>query len=170
MVFPSSIRHWDLNSWAPHHNNYLPTQPRVALFSLFVSVPDNKHLNHNLRAGALVQWLFEETHVLKVVDSNPSTIHWMDIFHIFCWKICLKRRKTKKRPGWPIKNIKIKIAHLRIRTEEFCCRRNGCTNRSAAILSTFRKSQFWRSAQIFFNANGLECKIWAKQWHKILLI
>ena len=31
-------------------------------------------------AGALVYWLCEATHVLKVVGSNPGTIYWMDIF------------------------------------------------------------------------------------------
>ena len=33
-------------------------------------------------AGALVEWLWEETHMMKVVGSNPSAIYWMDIFHI----------------------------------------------------------------------------------------
>ena len=41
-------------------------------------------------AGALVQWLWEETHVVKVVGSNPGTIKWMDFFsHIFVVKIKL---------------------------------------------------------------------------------
>ena len=26
--------------------------------------------------------LWDETHVLKVVGSNSSTVYWMDIFHI----------------------------------------------------------------------------------------
>ena len=34
-------------------------------------------------AVALVKWLWEETHVPKVVGLNPSTIYWMDIFHIY---------------------------------------------------------------------------------------
>ena len=34
-------------------------------------------------AGALVKWLWEETHVLKVMSSNPVTIYWTDIFHIY---------------------------------------------------------------------------------------
>ena len=34
----------------------------------------------NIRAGALVKWLCEESHVLKVVGSNPGTVYWMDIF------------------------------------------------------------------------------------------
>ena len=41
-------------------------------------------------AGAMVQWLREETHVLKVVGSNPSTVYWMDIFsHTFVVKIVM---------------------------------------------------------------------------------
>ena len=39
-------------------------------------------------AGALVSWLWEETHIPKVVGSNPVTVYWMDIFsHIFVVKI-----------------------------------------------------------------------------------
>ena len=34
-------------------------------------------------AGAPGQWLLEETHVLKVASSNPGTVCWMDIFHIY---------------------------------------------------------------------------------------
>ena len=35
-------------------------------------------------AGALVQWLWEETHVPKGVGSNHGAIYWMDMtfFHI----------------------------------------------------------------------------------------
>ena len=44
----------------------------------------------NCRAGALVKWLWEETHVLKVIGLNPSTIYWMDDFsHIFVVKIVM---------------------------------------------------------------------------------
>ena len=32
-------------------------------------------------AGAMVQWLWEETHVPKVLSLNPGIIYWMDIFH-----------------------------------------------------------------------------------------
>ena len=39
------------------------------------------------RAGALVQWLWEETHVPNVVGSNPGIVYWMDIFFTF---ICCK--------------------------------------------------------------------------------
>ena len=35
-------------------------------------------------AGALVKWLWEETHVPKVVGSNPGTIYWVDIFSRLC--------------------------------------------------------------------------------------
>ena len=44
----------------------------------------------NFRAGALVLWLWEETHVPKVVSLNPSTVYWMDIFsHLFVVKIVM---------------------------------------------------------------------------------
>ena len=36
-----------------------------------------------LRAGALVQWLREETRNQRVVSSNPGTGYWMDVFHIY---------------------------------------------------------------------------------------
>ena len=52
--------------------------------------------NFLVLAGALVQWSLEETHVPKVVSSNPGTLYWMDIFsHLFVvnCKVCLKRRK-----------------------------------------------------------------------------
>ena len=40
------------------------------------------------RAGALVEWLWEETHVQEVVGSNPGIGHWMDIFsHIMMLKL-----------------------------------------------------------------------------------
>ena len=43
-----------------------------------------------IRAGALVQWLWEETYVPNVVSSNPSIVYWMDIFsHLFVVKIVL---------------------------------------------------------------------------------
>ena len=57
-----------------------------------------------LWAGALVLWLWEETHVPKVVSSNRDTVYWMDIFsHLFVVQIVMcvwKRWKwMKKRPG-----------------------------------------------------------------------
>ena len=46
-------------------------------------------------------WLWEETHVPKVVGSNPGTVYWMDIFsHIFVVKICnvrLKKTENKQK-------------------------------------------------------------------------
>ena len=49
-------------------------------------------MKYNLRRnlGALVKWLWEETHVPKVVGLNPGTIYWMDIFsHIIVVKIVM---------------------------------------------------------------------------------
>ena len=40
-------------------------------------------LKNLIGVGALVQWLWEEAHGLKVVGSNPGTVYWMDIFHIY---------------------------------------------------------------------------------------
>ena len=34
------------------------------------------------KQSSLVQWLWEQTHVTKVVGLNPSTVFWMDIFHL----------------------------------------------------------------------------------------
>ena len=34
------------------------------------------------RAGALVYWLWETTHVQEVVGSNPGTVDWMDMTFI----------------------------------------------------------------------------------------
>ena len=53
-------------------------------------------------AGAMVQWLLEETHVPKVMGSNPSAVYWLDIFHIYYKKNYVCQKKTKineKRPG-----------------------------------------------------------------------
>ena len=55
-------------------------------------------LNH--WAGALVQWLWEETHVPKVVGSNPRTVYWMDICllqKLYC--LFEKTKINKKRLG-----------------------------------------------------------------------
>ena len=42
------------------------------------------------KAGALVKWLWEETHVSKAVSSNPGTIYRMDIFsHKFVVKFVM---------------------------------------------------------------------------------
>ena len=51
--------------------------------------------------GALVKWLWEETHVPNVVSSNPGTIYWMDIFHkVFVVKFVFEKPKSnEKRPG-----------------------------------------------------------------------
>ena len=42
------------------------------------------------KAGALVKWLWEETHVSKAVSSNPGPIYRMDIFsHKFVVKFVM---------------------------------------------------------------------------------
>ena len=55
------------------------------------------------RAGTLVQWLWEETHVPKVMGSSPSTIYWLDNFHIYLMQkmLCLfeKTKINKKEAG-----------------------------------------------------------------------
>ena len=51
-------------------------------------------------AGAKVWWLWEKTHVLKVMGSNPRTIYWMDIFTYICFKkcnVCWERWKQTKK-------------------------------------------------------------------------
>ena len=49
--------------------------PRYAYFQ-----PQDFSVNGHKGAGALVLWLWEETHVPKVVGSNPGTVYWMDIY------------------------------------------------------------------------------------------
>ena len=51
-------------------------------------------------SSGLVVW--EETHVPKVVSSNPSAVYWMDMtfFTLICCKICivcLKRLKINEK-------------------------------------------------------------------------
>ena len=52
------------------------------------------------RAGAMVSWIGEETHVPKVVGSNPGTAYWMYIFFaiISCknCNVCLKKTKINE--------------------------------------------------------------------------
>ena len=44
--------------------------------------------------------VWEETHVPKVVGSNPSTVYWMDIYsHSFVVKLFEKTKMNEKRPG-----------------------------------------------------------------------
>ena len=43
----------------------------------------------NIQTKPLCGWLWEETHVQKVVGSNPSTLYWMENFHIYlCCENC----------------------------------------------------------------------------------
>ena len=67
-------------------------------------------VNSQTRAGSLVQWLSEETHVQEIVSSNPTAENWMDHFtRVFCVKIVLMFGKTgnKQKLGWewPFKEI-----------------------------------------------------------------
>ena len=63
---------------------------RVLLGRMVLVIKTNK------RAGVLVKWLWEETHVLKVVGMNPCTTYWVDIFsHIFVVKFVMFFEKTK---------------------------------------------------------------------------
>ena len=62
-----------------------------------------------IKEGALFQWLWEETHVPKLVGSNPGRVYWMDILsHILCCKnsndFGLKKPEINKKEaaGWPI--------------------------------------------------------------------
>ena len=61
------------------------------------------------RAGALVQWLWEKTHVPKVMSSNPITVYWMDIFPFICCRhcnVCLKKTKiNEKEAGFGAKKV-----------------------------------------------------------------
>ena len=54
-------------------------------------------------AVALVQWLWDATHILKVVVSNSSTVCLMDIFHNNflknCTYDCLKKTENKQKRG-----------------------------------------------------------------------
>ena len=53
---------------------------------------DDRESNKSFKkAGALVQWLWEETHVPKVIGSNPGAVYWMDMTFstLICCKIVL---------------------------------------------------------------------------------
>ena len=75
----------------------------------------NRGNNKQIRAGALVWWLWEETHVRKVVGLNPGTVYWMNIFtHIFVVNICnvcYKRLKINEKEAG-IGPFLIKISKL----------------------------------------------------------
>ena len=52
------------------------------------------------RAGALVYWLWETTHVQEFVGSNPGAVYWvgMTFFTLICCKIVgLKRAKISEK-------------------------------------------------------------------------
>ena len=58
-----------------------------------------------IRAGTLVYWLWEETHVPKVVSSNPCAVYWMDVLltytHPFVVKfvVCVWKDQNKWKDG-----------------------------------------------------------------------
>ena len=57
--------------------------------------------------GTLVQWLWQQTHVVKVMSSNPNTIYWMKFLTLICFQICnvcleKTENKRKRGRGWPI--------------------------------------------------------------------
>ena len=37
-------------------------------------------IHHATTFYQIILWLWEDTNVLNVVGSNPSTVYWMDIF------------------------------------------------------------------------------------------
>ena len=45
-------------------------------------------LSFAIVSHVLNRWIWEENRVLKVMCSNPSTVYWMDIFHIY---LCVVR-------------------------------------------------------------------------------
>ena len=62
----------------------------VTQSALFSSTYISQIRSEFLRAEALVYWLLEDTHVPKVVSSNPSSAYWMDIFsHLFVVRIIM---------------------------------------------------------------------------------
>ena len=63
----------------------IPAQRNLTILQIFFIrlSPQVFVIKGQIWAGALVQWLLEETHILKVVGANPSTVFWMDIFHIY---------------------------------------------------------------------------------------
>ena len=95
-------------------------------------------------AGALVLWLWEETHIPKVVGSNPGTLYWMDILsHISVVKIVLfvwKRPKMSKKEAGvgPFK----KTMHQIFLQKFVCCahQHEDLGNLSIPILGNFSDS------------------------------
>ena len=62
-----------------------------------------QNINIFVRAGALVQWLWEEAHIPKVVGLNPGAVYWMEMtfFTLICCKncndVCFKRPKINEK-------------------------------------------------------------------------
>ena len=79
--------------------------PATPLFIFVVSIGTvvSKQIKVRYKSfpiGALVQWLWEETHVPKVVSSYPGTVYCMDMTFVHIYSdVCLKRRKQIKKEG-----------------------------------------------------------------------
>ena len=81
------IEEWLWHCW---QNGLLPTledtgsNPGIRFSIMNICLLLNKEKEAGTvhkKPGALVLWLWEETHVPKDVGSNPSTVYWMDICH-----------------------------------------------------------------------------------------
>ena len=75
------------------------------ILNLFLSLCLHSPLSHThllliyiTPRGSPVWWLWEETHVPKVVGSNPGTVYWMDMtfFTLICCKKCIDCLKRPK--------------------------------------------------------------------------
>ena len=60
----------------------LPIAPSDFHFVELIQVIPNTNMVHGW-AGALVQWLWEETHVPKFVGWNPGAVNLDNFFHIY---------------------------------------------------------------------------------------
>ena len=67
-----------------NHESKLILYGLIKVDFIFNSIDETETFFQNNKsfiwAGALVLWLWAETHVPKVMSSNPSTTYWMDIF------------------------------------------------------------------------------------------
>ena len=89
------------------------------------------------RVGALVLWLWDEIHILKVVGFNPSIVYRMDIFTlsvvIIIMFVCIKNENRRKEAGYGhLKNTSrihlLVVFHTQLNTlcqyyqlSEYCC-------------------------------------------------
>ena len=71
---------WNESFW-PQKKHKLFTHTQ-ALYNIFCIEIERKFKLKENGINSRVQWLKEEAHNPKVVNSNPSTRYWIDIFHI----------------------------------------------------------------------------------------